>query len=173
MGSGENAFVWKMTYHRGGVGVEWSTQDEGDPAAVTSLDYSATLRLSGRKIVASGLAGTTEAETAKDFLDDLRRGNEAAASRLAAPGVGAEAASQFRTFPSALSATLKCYGLIDELNMPAPLAALIDPGGPKRVSPIPERLCALRSTDPGASWIALGMRRLGFRRWQILWSKVV
>ena len=166
----ENAYAWQITNRHGGIYVEWSTQDEGDPGAVSSLDYSATLRLSGHKIVASNLIGTTEAETANAFLKDLVHGDEAAASRLAAPTVAATAASQFRTFPSALTATLKCYGLND--TMPGPLAAVIDQGELKQISPTPDRLCTLRSTDPGARWIALGMRHTGFRTWQILWSKV-
>jgi hypothetical protein len=161
----ENASVRQITYHHGGIDIEWSTQEEGDSAAVSSLDYSATLRLSGHKIVASDLTGTTEQQTANAFLKDLRHGDETAASRLAAPAVGAKAARQFRAFPSALAATPKCYGLNDMVTMPA-LAAL-DPGGPKQVN----RMCVLPSTNSGARWIALGMRHTGFRTWQILWSK--
>jgi len=167
----ENASAWQITYHNSGIDIEWSTQEEGDPAAISSLDYSATLRLSGHKIVASNLAGTTEQQTVNAFLNDLRRGDQAAASRLAAPGAGAEAASQFRAYPSALAATPRCHGLNDSFTMPAPLAALIDPGGPAEVNPDTNRLCALPSSDPGANWVALGMRHTGFRTWQILWSQ--
>jgi hypothetical protein len=56
----ENAFAWRITYHDRGIHVEWSTQEQGDPAAWSSLDYSATLRLSSGKIVASDIVGTTE-----------------------------------------------------------------------------------------------------------------
>jgi hypothetical protein len=169
----ENATAWRVTYHHGGIDIEWSTQNEGDPAAASSLDYSATLRLSGHKIVASNLIGTTEQQTANTFLEDLRHGDQATASRLAAANVGAEAASQFHSFPSTLAATLKCYGLNDMFSMPVPLAALIDEGGPKQVKPSPDRLCALASTDPGAMWVALGMRHTGFRTWKVLWSKTI
>jgi pimeloyl-ACP methyl ester carboxylesterase len=165
----ENAFARRISYHDGGIEAEWSTQEEGDPGAISSLDYSATLRLSGHKIVASSLVGTTERQTVTTFADDLRHGADSAASQLAAPGVGAEAASLFHSHPSALAAAPKCYGLID-LSMPAPLAALVAAGGPEEVSPIPERLCAFPSTDPGASWVALGMRHTGFRTWQVLWA---
>jgi hypothetical protein len=55
--------------------------------------------------------------------------------------------------------------------MPTPLANLIDQGGPDQVSPEAERLCAFPSTDPGASWIALGMQRTGWRTWQVLWAQ--
>src|SRR5215475_5138589 len=166
----ENSFARRITYHNGSVDVEWSTQEDGDPAAVSSLDYSAALRLSGHKIAASDLAGTTEQQTVNAFLNDLRRGDQAAASQLAAPGVGALAASQLRSHPSALAATPRCYGLID-FSMPASLQALVDAGGPAQVNPNTERLCALPSTDPAASWVALGMRHTGFRTWQILWSQ--
>lgn len=167
----ENDYAWHIAYHNGGVAVEWSTQEEGDPAAISSLDYSATLRLSGNKLEASNLIGTTEQPTVDAFLNDLRSGDEEAASHLAAPGAGAEAASQFHSYPSALSATPRCYGLNDSLTMPAPLAALIDSGGPSEVNPDTDRLCALPSSDPGANWVALGMRHTGFRTWKVLWSR--
>ncbi len=166
----ENAFARRITYHDGGVDIEWSTQDEGDAAATSSLDYSATLRLSGHKIVAFNLVGTTERQTMNRFLDDLRRGDQSAADQLAAPGMGAETASLLRSHPSALAATPRCYGLNDYFTMPAPLGALIDPGGPAQVNPSPDRLCAVPSTDPGANWIAFGLRHTGYRTWQILWS---
>ena len=166
----ENAFARQITYHNGGIDIEWSTQEEGDPAAISSLDYSAILRLSGHKIVASDLVGTTEQQAVNAFLSDLRGGDQAGASRLAAPGVAAEAASQFRSYPSALAATPKCYGLNDSFSMPAPLAALIESGGSAEVNPETDRLCALPSSDPGANWVALGMRHTGFRTWEILWS---
>jgi len=166
---GENTRAWQITYRGGGVDIEWSTQENGDPGAISSLDYSATLRLSGHKIVASSLSATTELPTVDTFLNDLRRGDQAAAGQLAAPGVGELAASQFRSYPSALAATPRCYGLID-YTMPAPLQALITAGGPAQVNENTERLCALPSNDPGAHWIALGMRHTGFRTWQILWS---
>lgn len=81
----ENAFARKITYHNGGIDIEWSTQEPGDPGAIDSLDYSATLRLSGHSIVASNLVGTTELQTIDTFLDDLRHGDQAAASQLVAP----------------------------------------------------------------------------------------
>ena len=167
---GENALARKITYRNGGIDIEWSTQEPGDPGAIESLEYSATLRLSGHRIVASNLVGNTELQTVNTFLEYLRRGDQTAASQLAAPGVGAEAASLFRTYPSALAAAPKCYGTADP-NIPAPLAALIDSGGPQQVNQNTQRLCALPSADPGASWIALGLYHTGFRTWQILWSR--
>lgn len=169
---GENAFAYRITYRDGGIGIEWATQGKSDPAAISSLDYSATLRLVGHKIVAANLTGTTERPAVDAFLGDLRRGDQAAAGRLAAPGIAAQAASQFRSYPSALAAAPTCYGLGD-FSMPAPLAALVDSGGPGEISPHPERVCALPSTDPGASWVALGLHHTGFRTWQVVWSEAV
>jgi serine/threonine-protein kinase len=168
----ENAFFRRISYTGGGVHAEWSTQDEGDAAALSTLDYSATLKLAGGKIVATNLAGVTERPTALAFASDLRAGDQAAAGRLAPAGVGDQAASLFRSYPSALAATPACYGLNDAFTtMPAPLAALITQGGSGQVSQGTERLCAFPSTDPGASWVALGMEKTGWRTWQVLWAR--
>jgi tRNA A-37 threonylcarbamoyl transferase component Bud32 len=169
--SQENAFFRRISYTGGAVYAEWATQDEGDAAAVATLDYSATLKLAGGKIIATSLVGVTERQTALAFAGDLRAGDQAAADRLAAPGVGEQAASLFRSYPSALAAAPTCYGLGDAFTMPAPLAALIDPGGPGQVSQGTERLCAFPSTGPGASWVALGMEKTGWRTWQVLWAR--
>lgn len=55
--------------------------------------------------------------------------------------------------------------------MPAPLANLIEAGGPDQVDQNTDRLCAFPSTDPGAGWVALGMRHTGWRTWQVLWAR--
>ena len=167
----ENGFIRQLRYTGGAVYAQWSTQDNGDAAATSSLDYSATLRLSGGKIVASNLAGVTERPTVLAFAGDLRAGDMAAADALAAPGVGEQAASLFRSYPSALNAAPTCYGLTDFFTMPAPLGSLIDPGAATEVNNDTERLCAFPSTDPGAGWVALGMVRTGWRTWQVLWAK--
>lgn len=167
----ENGVIRRIRYQDGAVYAEWSTQDNGDPAAASTLDYSATLRLSGGKIIATNLVGVTERQTVLAFAGDLRAGNTAAADALAAPGVGKQAASLFRSYPSALNAAPTCYGLNDFLTMPTPLANLIDPGGPDQVNQATERLCAFPSTDPGAAWVALGMQRTGWRTWQVLWAR--
>jgi hypothetical protein len=166
---GENTDVRRIMYRDGGIAVDWSTQDEGDAAARPTLDYSAVLRLSGGKVVATGLTGTTEFPTAEAFTRDLRKGDESAASALAAPGLGLVAATQFRNYPSALTAAPKCYGMNDFFTMPPPLAALIDVGSSTQVQPLPDRVCALASSDPGANWVVLGMRHIGFRQWQVIW----
>jgi hypothetical protein len=169
----ENATAHLLTYDSGGVDVEWSTQEDGDAAADASLDYSANLRLSGHQIVAMRLVGTTEHDALNAFMADLRRGDVASASKLAAPGVGADAASQFKLDPAALAATPTCYGGTDTFTMPSSLAALIDSGGQSEVDPDTGRLCAVPTTIAGASWIALGMRHTGYRAWQVLWFKVI
>jgi serine/threonine-protein kinase len=167
----ENAFFRRISYTGGAVYAEWSTQDNGDPAALSTLDYSATLKLAGGKIVATNLAGVTERQTALAFAGDLRAGNQAAAGRLAAAGVGGQAAGLFKSYPSAFSAAPTCYGTGDTFTMPAPLATLITQGGPGQVSQATERLCAFPSTDPGASWVALGMEKTGWRTWQVMWAR--
>lgn len=166
-----NGFIRTIRYQDGAIYAEWSTQDNGDAAATVSLDYSATLRLSGGKIIATNLVGVTERPTVLAFASDLRAGNTAAADALAAPGVGEQAASVFKSYPSALNAAPICYGLNDVFTMPAPLANLIDEGGPDQVNQNTDRLCAFPSTDPGAQWVALGMQRTGWRTWQVLWAK--
>jgi pimeloyl-ACP methyl ester carboxylesterase len=167
----ENGFVRQIRYQEGAVYAEWSTQDNGDAAATSTLDYSATLRLSGGKIIATNLVGVTERQTVLRFANDLRVGNKTAADASAAPGVGEEAASLFRSYPSALNAAPTCYGLNDVFAMPTPLANLIDQGGSGQVNQDTERLCAFPSTDPGADWVALGMHRTGWRTWQVLWAQ--
>lgn len=167
----ENGFVRQIRYRGGAVYAEWSTQDNGDAAATSTLDYSATLRLSGGKIVATNLAGVTERQTVLAFASDLRAGDAAAAGALAAPGVGEQAASLFQSYPSALNAAPTCYGLNDAFTMPAALANLIEAGGQDQVDQNTDRLCAFPSTDPGAGWVALGMRHTGWRTWQVLWAR--
>lgn len=167
----ENGFVRQIRYQDGTVYAEWSTQDNGDAAATSTLDYSATLRLSGGKITATNLVGVTERQTVLAFASDLRARNMAAADSLAAPGVGEQAASLFRSYPSALNAAPTCYGLNDVFTMPTALANLIDQGGSDQVNPETERLCAFPSTDPGADWIALGMEHTGWRTWRVLWAQ--
>ena len=168
----QNAFVHRIAYQAGGVYAEWSTQDNGDAAAYTTLDYSATLKLAGGKIRATSLVGVTERPTVTAFASDLRAGHQAAADRLAAPRVGEQAAGLFRSYPSALDATPVCYGLIDP-SLPAPLASLVTSGGPDQVSQDTDRLCAFPSTDPGASWVALGLQQTGWRSWRVLWAQSV
>jgi WD40 repeat protein len=170
--AGENAEVNQIAYRDRRIVAEWSTQDDGDPAAISTLDYSADLRLVNGKIVATHLAATTELQAATEFLGDLRAHQEAKAAGLAASGVAAAAAAEFRTHPSALAASPTCYGL-NSFHMPAPVSALTDPGGPSEVIPAPDRLCALPSSDPGTAWIVLGMQHTGFRKWQVVWLRAV
>jgi hypothetical protein len=63
------------------------------------------------------------------------------------------------------------YWQADDFTMPAPLANLIEEGGPDQVSQDTDRLCAFPSTDPAGSWVALGMRHTGWRTWQVLWAR--
>jgi len=110
---GENDTVHRLTYRDGGVEVQWSTQQSGDPAARSSLDYTGLLRLSGHKTVVSELVATTELQTVSRFQDDLRRNDKADAHKVAAPSVVATASNLFHEFPTALTTAPKCYGMND------------------------------------------------------------
>jgi pimeloyl-ACP methyl ester carboxylesterase len=165
---GENDNVRQLRYHDGAVTVEWTTQQRGDPAANATLDYAATLRWNGRKVVVSGLSGMTEQPTVDQFVGDLAAGNLSAAATLAAPGVAAEAAGQLRAYPAAARARATCYGPI-ALDLPPGVAnspALGDVG-------TADRWCLLPAgAGTVASWIVLGMRHTGFRHWQVAWSRL-
>src|SRR5258708_3382825 len=71
----ENAFFRRIGYAGGAVYAEWATQDEGDAAAVATLDYSATLKLAGGKSIATNLVRVAERRTALAVAGDLRSGN--------------------------------------------------------------------------------------------------
>jgi pimeloyl-ACP methyl ester carboxylesterase len=160
---GENAVVHRLRYANGGVVAQWSTQQDGDPGASATLDYTATLRWDGHAIVASGLTATTERGTVDRFLNALRDHDTAAASALAAPGVGAEAANRFRLSPHALAATPTCYG--PNSDFPPNAAGLGDIGGPQYVDA--ERYCLLPTSAEGGQYVVLGMSKTGFQRWQV------
>jgi pimeloyl-ACP methyl ester carboxylesterase len=168
---GENDPVVKMSYGNGAVDVSWSTEQDGDDAATPTLAYSATLRWNGRSISYSNLTATTEVGTAQQFLADLRRGDTSAAAALAAPGVGADAASQFRSYPNALNSAPDCRGLID-LNLPASVRDLLDTT-PTTEIPNINRVCLLPASADGANYVVLGMTSTGFRQWQVSWFRVV
>ena len=166
----QSDFVNKVRFDHGGIDVTWKTQQDGDPVAIPTLAYSATLRWNGRSIVSSNLTATTEVDTVVHFVDDLRRGNTLGAVALAAPGVGAKAAKQFRLYPSALTSAPSCRGLID-LNLPDRVKALLDPGTSTGF-PHADRICLLPTADHRAKDVVLGMRSAGFRQWQVAWIRV-
>lgn len=166
---GQDTEVRQVVYNDGSVNVEWSTQDNDDPAAISSLDYSAELRLVNGRVVATDLIGTTELPTAEKFLRDLRAGDEARAAKLAAPGVAASTAARFRGQSSALAQTPACYG-IASLNLPAAVAPLVEAGSATEVNPSPDRVCLLPSVAK-SQWIVLGMLHTGFREWQVAWVR--
>lgn len=164
---GENDHVHRLRYHNGAVEAEWTTQQEGDPAANATLDYAATLRWNGSRIVVSGLTGTTERQTVDQFVADVARGDLAAASALAAPGVAEQTADQLRQYPAAAHARATCYGgsslylLSASENDPA-LAANVGTA---------DRLCLLPAGSASPNWIVLGMGHIGFRHWRVEWSR--
>lgn len=160
---GENAVVHRLRYADGGVLAQWSTQQDGDPGASATLDYTATLRWDGHAVVASGLTATTERGTVDRFLNALRAHDTAAASALAAPGVGAEAADRFRTSPDALAAEPTCYG--PNGDFPPSAQGLADIGGPQYVDA--QRYCLLPTSAEGGTYVVLGMTKTGFQRWRV------
>jgi pimeloyl-ACP methyl ester carboxylesterase len=169
--AGENDFVNKMSYSNGAIDVSWETEQDGDAAARPTLAYSATLRWNGRSIVYSKLSATTEVGTAQQFLADLRKGDTSAAADLAAPGVAADAANQFRLHPHALESTPDCRGLNDP-NLPNSVSPLLDVGASTQV-PNTDRVCLLPAAADGANYVVLGMTRTAFRQWQLAWFRVV
>jgi pimeloyl-ACP methyl ester carboxylesterase len=164
---GQNDLVQRLRYHDGAVTVEWTTQQKGDAAASGTLDYSATLRWDGRRIVVSGLTGTTERDAVNRFVAHVARGELTAANQLAAPGVATETSSHLRAYPAAVRAQASCYGRID-FDLPA--AVENDPEIANDTSA--DRLCLLPTRSSSLGWIVLGMRHTEFRQWRVEWSRL-
>jgi len=163
---GENDLVQQLYYRNGTVIVEWSTQQEGDSAANSTLDYSASLRWNGRRVVVSGLTGTTEQPTVDQFISQVQQGDLTAANKLAAPGVVDEIANQLRFYPAATSSQVRCYGGID-LDLPTAVTSNPAITNAETV----DRLCLLPTHGSPMAWIVLGMRHTGFRQWRVEWSR--
>ncbi|MEV0977809.1 hypothetical protein [Streptomyces sp. NPDC049915] len=160
---GENASVHRLRYTAGGVTAQWSTQQDGDPGASATLDYTATLRWNGHAITASGLSAATELAAADRFLRALRHHDMATASSLAGAGVAQTAAEQFRSYSDALTATPECLG--PNSTFPPSAEALPSIGGPEYVDAT--RYCLLPTTAEDASYLVLGMDKTGFQQWQV------
>jgi hypothetical protein len=161
--------VRRLRYAAGSVVAQWSTQQQGDPGASATLDYTATLRWNGHAVVVSVPTAVTERGTVDRFLAALRGHDTAAASALAAPGVAAEAANQFRFYPDALAASPACYG--PNSDFPPNAAGLGDIGGPEFVEA--ERYCLLPISANSGDYVVLGMSKTGFERWQVSSFNVV
>jgi pimeloyl-ACP methyl ester carboxylesterase len=164
---GENAMVYALRYVDGAVEVTWATQQKGDAAAWSTLDYAARLRWDGRRIVVSDLSATTERPTAEQFTARVRDGDMAAADKLAAPGVAAALREQLRAYPAARSSAPRCLGL-NELGLGSALYSLVAPGSGHEEA---DRLCLLPAGGAAES-IVLGMRHTEFRQWQVAWVDV-
>ncbi|MDG5808734.1 alpha/beta hydrolase [Streptomyces ossamyceticus] len=160
---GQNAHVHRLRYADGGVVTQWSTQQDGDPAASATLDYTATLRWDGNAVAASGVSATTERATVGRFLSALRRNDTSAASAMAAPGVGANSAERFRVYPHALAAEPTCYG--PNSDFPPNAGGFGSIGVPEIVDA--ERYCLLPTSAEGGEYVVLGMAKTGFQRWQV------
>jgi hypothetical protein len=168
---GENATVHRLRYAHRGVTAEWSTQEDGDPAAEANLDYTAVLRWNGHRITVSGLTASTERGTVDTFLGDLRRSDTAAAGKLAAPGVAAETAALLDSHPDARRATPACYG-VNSPGVPAAAASLADTGGPRWARDA-DRVCLLPTAAHGDHDIALALHKTGFEKWRVADVEVV
>ena len=159
---GENAGVQQLRYDRGNVIAEWMTQNDGDPAAISSMDYTATLHWNGSKIVVSRLTATTERETVNRFLTALRNGDTPAAAQLTAPDVTAAAMNQFARYPEALINTAPvCHGVLDQLPPSAQGLSVSELMG--RV----DRICLIPTDHEAEHYIALGLKHSSFKQWQI------
>ena len=161
---GSNDFVHRLRYRDGAVLAEWTTQQRGDPSANGTLDYSAALRWDGRRINVSGLTGTTERQVLDRFTAGLAGGG---AERLAAPGAAAQAATLFRTYPAAAGTGARCFGTG---TFDLPPGAADDPVIANSRSA--DRVCLFATGALGTPWIALGMRRTGFRQWRVEWARL-
>jgi pimeloyl-ACP methyl ester carboxylesterase len=164
---GQNDLVHRLRYRAGAVTVEWSTQQQGDPAAHGTLDYSATLRWNGRKIVVSELVGTTEQDTVERFMAQVARGELAAAGKLAAPPAVTDTSNHLRAYPAAAQAQARCYGRI-AFDLPAAVES--NPEIANETSA--DRLCLLPTQSSPMSWVVLGIGRTGYRQWQVEWSRL-
>jgi pimeloyl-ACP methyl ester carboxylesterase len=165
---GQNDLVHRLRYRGGAITVEWSTQQRGDSAAHGMLDYSATLRWNGRKIVVSKLVGTTEQDTVARFMTQVARGELAAAGKLAAPPAVTDASNHLRAYPAAARAQVRCYGRSGIFDLPAAVAS-----NPVIVNDTSaDRLCLLPTRSSPMSWVVLGMSRTGYRQWQVVWSRL-
>jgi pimeloyl-ACP methyl ester carboxylesterase len=164
---GENDLVRRLRYRAGAVAVEWTTQQTGDPGAFGTLDYSATLRWNGRKIVVSGLVGTTEQDTVARFMAQVARGELAAAGKLAAPAAVTDASNHLRAYPAAARAQARCYGRI---AFDLPDAVESNPEITNETEAV--RKCLLPTQGSPMSWVVLGMDRTGYRQWRVIWSRL-
>ncbi len=168
----ENANTESVSVEDRRVAVRWSTQqDDEDPAAISSLDYSALLGPPRRgSLKVTRLKGTNEVPTATRFLNDLRESDVEAAARVSALGVTAQATAVFGAAPEALQQEPSCHG-INAGDLPEAITRLSDVGGPDYLAS--ERLCLLPTNgEQGSSDVVLGMSHTGFRSWQISWVKL-
>jgi WD40 repeat protein len=162
---GENTVATSIAYHDGGITAKWSTQNEGDPGAIASLDYSAELHLVNGKVIASNLSGVTEEPTAQTFVNEIQRGNLSAASKLGTVAATSMLPALVHEYHSAFSASMKCYGLNDIFTMPAAISQMLNANESNDM----DRVCALGPLNSSAQWIVLAMQHLGFRHWQVRW----
>lgn len=171
----ENANVRRISYADGAIIAQWSTQQNYDAAATSTLDYTGTFRLQGGRIVVSNLTGATEQPVADRFFADLASGNSTDADTIAQPGLAAVALTQLHSAPpdvaAALVSTPTCVGLNAIFDLPSQLAGYIDTGGPT-AEPNTDRMCYVATGDAGFPYAAAGFQHTGFGQWRVTWFHI-
>ena len=164
---GENATVNKITYKRGVVHAGWTTQQKGDAGCCPTLDYTADLTWNGSTITTSNLSTVSESDTAARFLSEVRQGRSSQAAALAGADVVDWAVDLARTEPGPFAAVPACRGRLDDL--PPSISSLVTPGMGNHADDT-DRVCYVQGTS---GYLTLGMKRLGFGRWQVGWIGIV
>jgi pimeloyl-ACP methyl ester carboxylesterase len=155
-GGGENTVFNRLRYASGGVVAEWSTQQEGDPAATASLDYTGTFRWTSRHAVTADLKPMIEKPTAADFLTAMGRGDVSAARKIAEAAAISTTSRYGASHTDVLGAKLSCGG---ELSIPESLSP--QPSD----SVAADRYCWVHGAD--GSYLILSMVHTGFGRWAV------
>jgi hypothetical protein len=167
---GENARVERLQIKNGKVEATWTTQQHGDPAAISTIDYWATFSPRGDGgLVATNVRAVNEVPTVQEFVARVRSGNRAAVGQLATPDAATNALVFFGAYPSALNATPSCYGVID-LTLPTEVQPFVAAGGVADLGG--DRICLFPiQEDSGARYLAVGMFHDAFNAWHVGWVR--
>ncbi len=170
---GENASASQVHSDGSNIHLEFSTQNDGDAAADSGLDYVATIALQGTALLAQTINPYTEVATAQQFVEAVRRHDAEAASRLASSqDVAADGETFVGSAGDAASEPITCKGLLDVfLDGPMTLEPYVDAGNVLEVNQSTERLCY--QTIAADQYFAYGMSHIGFRDWRVLWVRQI
>lgn len=168
--AGSNTAVSSLVVRDGAVEVTWVSQQDGDAAAVGTIDYTAVLRWDGRRIAVDSLSYVTEADTARRFALAITRNDTATAAALTTrPAPVLDALEFSDAFPGALDDLPTCDGTIS-LDLPDPVRLLVTRGGTQSEDRV-DRVCMF-SHDEGRV-VVLGMLRVGVGEWRVSWVRAV